>query len=302
MFSYDAEILPQVRLIGHIKYREKWMHFSRCIDEYVAYIMVDGNMYLEEAGVQYHLRKHDMLILEPGLEHKGYQGAACDYYYIHFKSNGIAIVSKESEEALFEELVEKRKISLLSNNLEEGNSIDSITCLPKTFTLSSDRNYMAMLKSDVMKYYTRKEQYKRLTSANIHSFFLELSQDYLSAYLMKENENVTHVKKSSLVAENVLHYLNVNYSMKINSKMIEEKFEVNFDYLNRIFNAITGETIFQYLTKVRINQAEELIRTTNLPFGEIGYLVGIEDQFYFSKLFKKITGLTPTGYYHNFHQ
>jgi YesN/AraC family two-component response regulator len=119
---------------------------------------------------------------------------------------------------------------------------------------------------------------------------------------MKENENVTHVKKSSLVAENVLHYLNVNYSMKINSKMIEEKFEVNFDYLNRIFNAITGETIFQYLTKVRINQAEELIRTTNLPFGEIGYLVGIEDQFYFSKLFKKVTGLTPTGYYHNFHQ
>ena len=43
--------------------------------------------------------------------------------------------------------------------------------------------------------------------------------------------------------------------------------------------------------------AKELIETTPINFSEIGYLVGIDDPYYFSKLFKKYTGMTPTQYY-----
>ena len=78
---------------------------------------------------------------------------------------------------------------------------------------------------------------------------------------------------------------------------IEELFEGNFDYLNRVFSSLTGSPVFAYLNILRINNAKQLISTTDLPFSEIAYLVGIEDRYYFSKLFRKMTGMSPTEYY-----
>ena len=72
--------------------------------------------------------------------------------------------------------------------------------------------------------------------------------------------------------------------------------EGNFDYLNRVFSSLTGSPVFAHLNILRINNAKQLISTTDLPFSEIAYLVGIEDRYYFSKLFRKMTGMSPTEY------
>ena len=98
-----------------------------------------------------------------------------------------------------------------------------------------------------------------------------------------------------------MSWINSHYSSRISSKTLEEMFEVNFDYINRVFSEMTGQTIFSYLNMLRINQAKELIRTTNLSFTEIAYLVGIEDKYYFSRVFKRMVGMTPTEYYNSLH-
>lgn len=84
LFSYNADLLPKVRMLGQIRYNDPWIHFSRCINEWVLYVIRDGNLYLQEDGVRYHLSAGDFFLLEPGLTHEGYQRAACDYYYAHF--------------------------------------------------------------------------------------------------------------------------------------------------------------------------------------------------------------------------
>lgn len=71
---------------------------------------------------------------------------------------------------------------------------------------------------------------------------------------------------------------------------------MNFDYLNRIFHRINGKSIFQYLTFVRINRAKELLATTDMKLWEIAEETGFSDQFYFSRQFKKHTGMSPTFY------
>ena len=66
LFSYNADLLPQVRMMGQIRYSEPWLHFSRCINEWVLYVIRDGNLYLQEDGVRYHLAAGDFFLLEPG--------------------------------------------------------------------------------------------------------------------------------------------------------------------------------------------------------------------------------------------
>ncbi len=217
--------------------------------------------------VRYHLKKNDFLILEPGRRHEGYEAAACDYYYIHLKTKGISRVEKERENGFIEEMLEKRKKSLLSYNLDEGDVIDSIACLPKFFHIPDSMDYRALFREAIDTYNRREEHYKRIASADVHRFLLTICHEYL--LYQGKIDNSVHVRKSEYQAEQIMSWINSHYSSRISSKTLEEMFEVNFDYINRVFSEMTGQTIFSYLNMLRINQAKELIRTTNLSFTEI---------------------------------
>lgn len=291
LLSYNADLLPKVRMLGRIRYSEPWIHFSRSINEYILYVIRDGNMYLQEDGIRYHLKAGDFFLLEPGLIHEGYQRATCDYYYAHFTHPDMHSVDDEKNAMAL--LAEKRRQSLISYNLDNADPTDAITYLPKHFHLSGGE-FNSVLRAAVECYDGREEHYKRRTSTQIHSFLLDVAHDHLLARNCGQGRNL---KKSEMIAEQLLHYLNQNYAKRLTSSEIAEMFEVNFDYLNRVFSNMTGSPIFTYINILRIYNAKQLIATTDLPFSEIAYLVGIEDRYYFSKLFRKMTGMSPTEYY-----
>ena len=67
-------------------------------------------------------------------------------------------------------------------------------------------------------------------------------------------------------------------------------------YLCAYFKKSTGRTLNEYITELRIEKAKELLRDRNLKLYEITDEVGLTDTNYFSTLFKKNTGLTPSEY------
>jgi two-component system response regulator YesN len=67
-------------------------------------------------------------------------------------------------------------------------------------------------------------------------------------------------------------------------------------HFTTVFSQETGGTFKQYLTEVRIKKAKELLRTTNAKSYEIACQVGYTDPHYFSYVFRKHTGLTPTDF------
>ena len=291
LFAYDADRLPRVRMMGHIRYSQPWSHFSRSINEYVMYVIRDGEMYLRENGVDYHLKRGDFFLLEPGFQHEGYKKASCEYTYAHFTHP--CIKREENDASAMALLAEKRRQSLISYNLDEEDPTDPITYLPKYFRLSGG-DYRSLLHTAVECYTAREEHYKRRTSTYVHSFLLSVAHEHLlTEYQCRSNS----LRKSEVIAEQLLNYLNHNYSRRITSRDIAEMYDVNFDYINRVFSNLTGSPIFSYINTLRIYNAKQLIATTDLKFTEIAYLVGIEDRYYFSKLFKKITGMSPTEYY-----
>lgn len=105
-------------------------------------------------------------------------------------------------------------------------------------------------------------------------------------------------KKTDLLIEQALSYIHHNY-MSNNGLTVHEI----ADYLgiertsfSKIFKRKVGLTAIEYISRCQLDKALELIRTTNLPFIEISSVCGICDQYYFTKLIKNHTSLTPSQY------
>ncbi len=77
---------------------------------------------------------------------------------------------------------------------------------------------------------------------------------------------------------------------------IAEQLYVTPNYFSRLFKSVTGEGCNDYIVRIRIEQAENLLVNTNMKMGKISELVGYRDSNYFSLAFKKQTGLSPKQY------
>ncbi|MDC7234581.1 MAG: helix-turn-helix transcriptional regulator [Spirochaetales bacterium] len=77
---------------------------------------------------------------------------------------------------------------------------------------------------------------------------------------------------------------------------VTKQFFISPSYLSKLFRQFTGKTFIEYLTNLRVSKACELLKTSDRKLFEIAELVGYSDSRYFSSLFKKHTGLTPSQY------
>ena len=96
--------------------------------------------------------------------------------------------------------------------------------------------------------------------------------------------------------EQVLDFMHLHYNEDISLNQLAEIIHVNPSYLSTIFKKVYGDTIFNHLNQYRIEQAKTLLIQNNAKLYEIATLVGYSDAAYFSNLFKKHTGYTPSEY------
>jgi YesN/AraC family two-component response regulator len=79
-------------------------------------------------------------------------------------------------------------------------------------------------------------------------------------------------------------------------KEVAEKINLDRTYLSKIFHRLEGITIHNYLTGIRMESAKRLLLESTYNIQEISITVGIPDSYYFSRVFKKYSGFTPTQY------
>lgn len=87
-----------------------------------------------------------------------------------------------------------------------------------------------------------------------------------------------------------------NFTQRITLDYLSDKICVSKFYLSRLFKKNVGMTINEYLTLVRISRAKELLRQTNLPVNEICEQIGMDNQSFFIKTFKRYEKTTPSKY------
>ena len=104
--------------------------------------------------------------------------------------------------------------------------------------------------------------------------------------------NTKEKKTVELVKEYILNH----YQEDLTLNMFTDIVYVNPNYLSEIFKSQTGESFVDYFTRVRIEKAKELLKDVRVKTYEVGLLVGYEDSAYFSKVFKKVVGVSPSEY------
>ena len=101
------------------------------------------------------------------------------------------------------------------------------------------------------------------------------------------------------VAAKAIDYMKAHYMEPLNLDSIAEECGLSTSYFSRKFKEETGENYIDVLTDIRIREAQRLIRTTDLPIGEIVELVGYCDGKHFRRVFQKTTGMRPAEYRKN---
>lgn len=110
----------------------------------------------------------------------------------------------------------------------------------------------------------------------------------------KEKKERKNVKNQTYVE--MSKYVNAHYMDEIPPQKLAEIFHINVSYLSQLFKKESGITYTEYLTNLRIKQACRLLGTTDTKIVDIAEMVGFHDYFYFTRVFKKVMGMSPTEY------
>lgn len=103
-------------------------------------------------------------------------------------------------------------------------------------------------------------------------------------------------RKDKRIIEVVKEYIKDHYSEDLTLNRLADVAYVNPNWLSEIFKSQTGESFVDYFTRVRIEKAKELLKDIRVKTYEVGELVGYGDAAYFSKVFKKVVGVSPSEY------
>jgi len=130
------------------------------------------------------------------------------------------------------------------------------------------------------------------TFIETHGILLQLVSRFLTPEILKHKE-ISHIPVKIL---NAVSYIQLNLHQNLSVTDLAAMANQHTDYFSRLFQQYTGERPLKYINEKRIERAQYLMLTTRMTFSEIAVQTGFENIFYFSKIFKKVTGMSPGNY------
>lgn len=107
--------------------------------------------------------------------------------------------------------------------------------------------------------------------------------------------NFVGVKHADVIFK-ATDYIKTNYVKKITLEEVAGYVYLSPAYFSKVFKEETKSSFSSYLNKIRIEQSKKLLLNHSINLSDICNMVGYEDQSYFSKVFKKVTGMSPLRY------
>ena len=133
------------------------------------------------------------------------------------------------------------------------------------------------------------DPYKEIEGLRVQEDYIGwigMLKDRISSLLNEDKDSRTIILKAK-------QYIKKNYVEEVTLETIAEHLGLSASYFSRLFSKETGECFTDYLTEIRIQAAKELLKNSNCKVYEVSGLVGYDNPHYFSRIFKKVTGVAP---------
>lgn len=224
---------------------------------------LDGRGHLQLANTRHVIRRGMFTVLRP-FEFHAYEADAAhpwSYYWIHF--NGT---------------LAQQYFDLLTG----GGGRQFVSTVPDMSFVQSFERILAILNDGTA--------YKILVqaSATLHQLLGDL-------YGMICHDGSPPETREARVGRTI-EVMRNNLSMHVSIQELAAVANMSHAYYAQHFRRVTGENPRSYINKLKIEKACEYLRSTHAKVENIAHAVGYEDPFYFCRLFKRLTGHTPSGY------
>lgn len=239
----------------------------------ITFIMSGKGHYLVE-GITYEVQAGDLLICNAGINH-----------------NNIVINDREPTFEFFAGFTDFHFKNMPANTVSLKNG-DCIMHTDSKLRQELLKYCYAMLAENetnqVGKYF--------MIKAYLIQFLLLIIRQNTEPAPKQEGYHFDSHYKSDVVHQ-IISYLDAHYNEKISLDAIAQNMYLSSVYISKIFKDETGESPINYLIKIRLEKAKEMLLVTNADsIKKIANQVGYEDVYHFSKLFKKYYGMSPLHY------
>ena len=239
----------------------------QAIDQYVLIYCVEGSGYYVLDGKRHKVRKNQYFILPAGKPHEygTTEGDQWTIYWLHFRGSHAHIYAEGAT------LPQDINIAVNSRIKERIDIFDEILSTLYRGTGMEDLRYASSLLHHFLASMRYLQQFRSANDSSRGRGTIEITE--AAIHFMQENI------ENRITMDDVLRY--VGYSQS---------------HFSTVFKKKTGQSPLAYFNHLKVQHACELLKKTDLKINQICYKVGIEDSLYFSRLFSKIIGMSPTEY------
>jgi len=236
----------------------------RVLENYKIVLVVKGRGALEQGDKRFFVGAGDLFALFPGIKHLYYADPEDPWEIMWVSFNG-------------------RACGEIVNSIHLSPSLPVIVGGSSPGIIEIFYNIIRSL-----------ENAGELFSMRATGYLYLLFSEILS--MGKTREKMADINKKEDLIKKTLTFIELNYYNHIDVGLLCGYVNYSRSYFSRLFKMKTGVSIPEYINNVRIKRAKLLLKSTDLSINEVARSVGFDDSFYFSKIFKKITGLSPTDY------
>ncbi|MBM6617115.1 helix-turn-helix transcriptional regulator [Bacillus suaedaesalsae] len=253
-------------------------HIRRTYTVFDLLYVLEGEIHITEHESRFTVQEGQYVILVPGLEHYGHKGCEGEtrYVWLHFNiEHQYDVVPKQP--------LDWTKLSIREGDFEEAARFNFY--IPQYNSITQRELLEQLLK-----------QLTVLESEQSPDHKLRQQIIFQDILLLLQKQALQIPSATEKVSEEVLKYIRGNYQKPIKMADISANLHFNPDYITRCVQKTIGTSPSQYLNQYRIVKAKSRLATTNDKISSVCKDVGIEDQGYFSKLFRKMEGMSPGEY------
>lgn len=254
---------------------------------YEIIIVAEGPIYLQVESKKLELHSGELVILKPWEQHQAWKptNEHANFFWVQFSCDPAL---RELSSLQFDNNADY----LQHQDLRTSNPNEADPIILPQHCRSSRQYELLSLFEKLLETMAHPAGYFRLRCTIALWQIIEI----IANQILSDKHNPLHISDSFNVYRRLVNLLDENYHITLEKQEIEVYTGRTYRYLCHIFKNYSGTTIVKYTNSLRIQRAEFLMLNTNKSIGEIAGEVGIADAFYFSKLFKKAKGLSPSEF------